>query len=102
MRTKGFSKLPQKTPCLMPKTGIHSSDRSRVGEERMDTKQELNEIIDALVGEVIQGTLIKNIRARLMSKTANVELVDKLVRLVEIRSGEFMSYKSGMKRMISR
>ena len=50
--------------------------------------EQLNELLEPMVLEVVAGTLLKNIKRRLESFTTNEELVNKLLRIIEIRSQE--------------
>jgi hypothetical protein len=52
------------------------------------TKSDLNEMIDQMVLEVVAGTMIKNIKRGLERLTSNSDLIEKLVRIIEIRSQE--------------
>lgn len=54
----------------------------------MTNAQQLNEILDTLTLEVAQGVTLKTIRRRLERHTNNEELLNKLIRIVEIRAKE--------------
>ncbi|WGK60543.1 hypothetical protein QAO71_10605 [Halopseudomonas sp. SMJS2] len=58
----------------------------------MNTESALNEMLDELAQDVAKGVLLRNIERRLARHCADTGLLAKLVRIVEIRAGQFMAY----------
>lgn len=59
-----------------------------------EKKKEMNEMVNGLAEEVAQGVLLKVVKARLERLTDCSELVEKLIRMVEIRSKDLSYYKA--------